>query len=270
MQVLLTGASGLLGHWLRTTVPDDITLTSVVHRRTITDPSVVHADLRDAHSVDAAVRTARPDVVIHAAYAKDRSSIVDATEHVSKATVRGGASLVSISSDAVFAGDGTPMGEDAEPNPIQDYGRWKAEGERIAQSNSDGTAAIIRTSLVTSVDPPDHIIRSIATAAPGSEPTWYDDEFRQPVRARDLAIGIWWIVLLDEDRRSGSWHLPGTERLDRLEIAHRLCRAAAIDPSRVVGGSTPAVTDRPRDLLLSAERASHEIGWDPDPIPGRL
>lgn len=268
MRVLLTGAAGLLGSWLRTTVPDPITVTSVVHRRSITDPSVVRADLRHPDSVDAAVRIAQPDVVIHAAYAKDRTSIVDTTEHVAAATARAGAWLVFISSDAVFAGDGRPMDEDAEPEPIQDYGRWKVEGERIARSYSD-QAAIIRTSLVTSVDPPDHILRSITTASAGSEPTWFDDEYRQPVRARDLAIGIWRIVTLDERRRGGSWHLPGPERLDRLEIARCLCRAADIDPSAVVGGSAPTVTDRPRDLVLAATRAVREIGWDPSRIPGR-
>ncbi len=265
MRVLLTGGSGLLGTWLRATTPDHVTLTSVAHRTEIDDPSTVRADLRDPASVDHAIRRAQPDLVIHAAYAKDRASIVDATDHLAQAATQHGATIVHVSTDAVFSGDGRARAEDSDPDPSQDYGRWKAEAERIVAARSAGSAAIVRISLVASIDPPDHVLRGIVDAT-ADGPVWFDDEFRQPAMGRDVAIGIWRVAMVDPLRRGGVWHLPGPDRLSRHEIARRLCTAAGIDAARAIRGSTPPDSRRPRDLVLSSGRAMREIDWGPPAI----
>ena len=80
--MLVTGAGGLLGSWLRRTAPSDAAITSLVHRTAVPDGPTVTADLRAADQVAAAFDAARPDLVIHAAMAVDEASIVTATRHV--------------------------------------------------------------------------------------------------------------------------------------------------------------------------------------------
>ncbi len=263
--VLLTGASGLLGTWLRRTVPAGIDVVSVAHRR-CPDGATVAADLRDRDAVAVALAETRPDLVIHAAYAKDEASIVDATRHVAELASNIEASMVFISTDAVFAGDGRPRNEDEAPDPISDYGRWKAAAE-VLVTTADPAAAVVRLPLVTSTDPEDHIIADIRAGLARAEPTtWFTDEWRQPGRAEELAGAIWQIVQLPTTERAGTWHLPGPERLSRAELAAHAARAIGLDPDAVVAMPTPDGPVRPRDLVLTADRARRQIGWEPSPV----
>src|ERR1700712_397113 len=130
--VLVTGASGLLGTWLRRAAPAGVDLVALAHRTPVPASPSVTADLRDADAVLEAFEISRPVLVIHAAMAVDEASIVGATRHIADAAAAVGADVAHISTDAVFSGDGRPVAEDAEPDPIWDYGRWKAEAESVA------------------------------------------------------------------------------------------------------------------------------------------
>lgn len=262
--VLITGASGLLGAWLRRTGPARVDVISMIHRRPL--PGVtVEADLRDRRAVQAALKTVQPRLVIHAAFARDEASIVAASHHVAEAAQATGAALILISSDAVFSGNGDPSSESDEPDPVWDYGRWKTEAERVVLA-TDPKAAVVRLPLIVSLDPPDHVLEQISAAGSKGERTiWFTDEMRQPSWAEDLARGIWEIAALPREHRAGCWHLPGPERLSRFDIAVRGVEAAGLDRSWIVAETSPPDGRRPRDLHLAAERARREIGWSPRP-----
>lgn len=261
--VLVTGASGLLGTWLRRTGPDDVSLVSVVHRARLTGTPQVTADLRDPDATIAAVAEARPSLVVHAAYAGDEGSIVQATQNVARACAASGAALLHISTDAVFSGDGRARAESSAPDPIAAYGRWKALAEQLVMDVLPD-AAIVRLPLVVSLDPEDAAIARLrAGAAAGGASTWYHDEIRQPAMANDLAVGLWSIASLDEERRAGVWHLPGPERLSRHEIARRAAALLGLGDETVTATPAPRSPPRPLDLHLTAERARGEIGWEP-------
>lgn len=264
--VLITGAAGLLGTWLRRTAPPDVDLVALTHRTRLSGVREVVADLRDAGACLAAVRNARPTLVIHTAYGRDEKSIIDATRNVVDAAAEVGADLLSISSDAVFSGDGTLRHEDDTPDPVFDYGRWKADAEDIACRTSP-PSTIVRLPLIVSLEPEDHVIGRIRAAAADGRPTaWFDDELRQPADARELARAIWDIAALDPEERAGPWHLPGPERLTRYEIARRVAATFALDASAVLPEPTPAGAGRPRDLWLTAARAAVHLGWNPSPV----
>lgn len=271
--MLLTGAAGLLGTWLRRTAPATASVVPLLRQRPLAGaagaaeagPTVVRADLRDAAATAEALAAVRPDVVIHAAYSTDETSIVAATQHLAEAAVAVGARLVHISTDAVFSGDGTPRAEGDRPDPVADYGRWKARAEEIACASD--RAVVIRLPLIVSLDPDDHAVATIRRgAAAGTPSPWFDDEVRQPALAADLAPAIWAIAALDPAAAAGAWHLPGPERLTRLAIAQRVVAALDLDPSAITGGPTPPGLARPRDLHLLAERARTAIGWSPRPV----
>ncbi len=272
-RVLLTGASGLLGTWLRRTATPPTSIVALRHRTPLASSGIDHqtsgtevqADLRDTTAVRAAVAQARPSLVIHTAYARDRASIVEATRNIAMAVAEAGADLVHISSDAVFSGDGRPRSEDATPDPIWDYGRWKAEAERVAATVD--RAAIVRLPLVVSTDPADHVVERIRTGASSGQPTsWFTDEHRQPALASDLADACWRIIGLGPDRSAGVWHLPGPETLSRHEIAVRVVANLDLPPTSIVASTTPEGTARPGHLDLDDTRARREIAWRPAPV----
>jgi dTDP-4-dehydrorhamnose reductase len=265
-RVLLTGASGLLGTWLRRTVPVDIELIGLAHRTHLRDCPEVVADLRDPEAVVAAVHLVRPSLVIHAAYARDQASIVGATQNVVAAAQTVGADLLYISSDAVFSGDGRPRHENAPPDPVWDYGRWKAQAERAVAAGS-ATSTIVRLPLIVSLDPADHAVARIRSGAARNDPTtWYEDEVRQPAAAPELAEALWRIARLDPNERAGTWHLPGPESLSRYELAQRVVAALGLDTRAIVAARTPPAVQRPRHLNLDDTRASHCIDWSPSKV----
>jgi dTDP-4-dehydrorhamnose reductase len=264
--VLLTGASGLLGHWLLKRVPPGTRVIALKHQRSVVAVPAVSADLRDADATLRAVMRVAPSLVIHAAYAHNRAAIVDATEHLGDAASAVDAGIVVVSTDAVFSGDGLPRDEAASPDPVWDYGRWKAEAERSALQRSN-TAAIVRLPLLVSIDPDDHVVREIRTrAACGEQSRWFTDETRHPAPAHEIAAAIWRIASLPARSRVGTWHLPGCERLTRHEIALRVVDRLGLRRDIVEGVPTPQGAARPRDILFTGDRAHREIGWDPSPV----
>jgi len=264
--VLLTGASGLLGHWLLRTTPRRIGVIALTHRHGLQGIPVVQADLRDARSTMTAMKRADPSLVIHAAYANDRAAIVDATEHVVDAPGEVDADIMVISTDAVFCGDGVERDEASAPDPVWDYGRWKAEAERIVLQGSR-TAACVRLPLLVSIDSDDHVVREIRTSAGRGETTrWFTDETRQPALAHEVGVAVWRIANLSTGARRGTWHLAGAERLTRYEIALRVVDQLGVGRDAIEAATTPTGAIRPRDIAFTDARARAEVDWRPSPV----
>ena len=207
-----------------------------------------------------------PDARVHAAYAKDRESIVDATRHVVDAANAVGAHVLFISTDAVFLGDGLARDEQSTPDATWDYGRSKATAERIVLDYSEHSA-IVRLPLLVSIDPDDHVVREIrAAAVNGMRTRWFTDEMRRPTFASDAAAAIWRIAALSAGERRGCWHLAGAERLSRLEIARRMVDRLHLPGGVIESAAQPDNCDRPRDIAFTDARARATVGWRPSPI----
>lgn len=264
--MLVTGAAGLLGGWLLRTAPVPDAVVALTHRQAVDGAVSVRADLRDAHAVAAAVEEVAPRLVVHAAYARDHASIVDATRNLVDAADRVDAPVVFVSSDAVFAGDSRVRHEKSLPDASWDYGRWKSEAEAIVR-RAGGHSAVIRLPLLVSLDPDDHVVRQIRDAhQAGRKSAWFVDEMRQPVWASDAAAAIWQILSLADCERIGSWHLAGAERLSRFDIAARMVALLGFAASSIQPEARPPESGRPRDIALSDARARSGIGWHPRPI----
>lgn len=261
--VLVTGASGLVGTWLRRTVPGDVELVACTHRAAVPAATSVTADLRDPNAALAALTSTRPSLVIHAAMALDAVSVVDATANVVQAASLVGADLVHLSTEAVFAGDGRPVDEDARPDPTWPYGRWKARAEERVLHGLPGST-VVRLPLVISLDPEDGATAQIHRGGIEHAPTyWFHDETRQPAMAADVARAIWQIALTAKEGRSGVWHLPGPERLSRYEIAQRVVKALRLDARSIVRATTPSDAIRPRHIDMLGDRARRQVDWKP-------
>ncbi|HYD84734.1 MAG TPA: sugar nucleotide-binding protein, partial [Opitutus sp.] len=116
-------------------------------------------DLERPESVRAAIAERRPQVVINAAAytavdtAEDeteRAFLINAggAEAIADAAARGGAQLIHVSTDYVFAGyKAAPYLEEDETGPRSVYGASKLEGERLVRAAHPG-AVIVRTAWV--------------------------------------------------------------------------------------------------------------------------
>lgn len=259
-RVLVTGGAGLLGRHLVASAPAAVELGRT-WRRTRPPPADSwdhRVDLADLEATGALFEAWPPTVVIHTAYAPGdpEGDIVAATRHVARACAATGAALVHLSSDVVFDGEHAPYAEYDPRRPVSSYGVAKRRAEdEVLEAVPD--AAIVRTSLLSDVSPPDPRTAWILDALTSGEPiTLFTDELRCPVRADDLAARIWALLGRPRAARAGPWHLVGPDVLSRHDIGLLVARAAGVDPAPLRAGRSEGRSEpRPRDLRLAVTRA---------------
>jgi len=228
MRIHVTGATGYLGAELVRLVPT---------------ASTERVEVRDADAVERLFRRVRPEVVIHTAYRQDGPDEwdvnVEGARNVARSAAAIGVRLVHLSSDVVFAGrKGEPYVEEDEPDPVTEYGRTKAEAERVVATEHP-RALLVRTSLIYGgAEPSRH---ELAARDGGS---WYTNEIRSPVQVTDLANTL---VELAERDLSGPLHVAGADAVSRAELAELIVGG----PVRT--GEAPAT--RPLDCRLDSSRA---------------
>jgi dTDP-4-dehydrorhamnose reductase len=191
MQVLIFGATGMLGHALMHQWRAD----------EVVGLGSAEADLRNPNQVDAAVESAKPDWIVLAAAYTDvdgceinpvlASSInTQGSVNVAEAAARAGSRLLFVSTDYVFDGTNTAPYETTDPrNPINAYGRSKAAAEeKIMQVLP--ASCIVRTSWLFGPAGkcfPDTILK-LADTRP--EIKVVNDQRGSPTYTRDLADAI--------------------------------------------------------------------------------
>jgi len=198
----------------------------------------VQADVRKLAAMREAVSGC--DAVIHTAYRQDDASVnVDGTAAV--ATAAESRRLVHVSTDLVFDGTRGRYREDDEPAPVNEYGRSKAEAERLV-TEIHGAPTIARTSLIYGGREPGPQER---LARDGTR--FFEDEIRSPVQVDDLAEAILEVVAMDV---RGPLHLAGADDVSRYDFALLL----GADPGRVERART--TPDRAPDVSLDSSLAA--------------
>ena len=143
-KILVTGCNGQLGRAIRAEyAKEDVTF---INTDVVEDDGVTALDIADVDAVLALVRAERPQVIINCA----AHTNVDACEtqwdaayrinaigprNLAIAAAEVDAKLIHVSTDYVFAGNGTrPYTEFDEPGPVSAYGKTKLEGERFVKA----------------------------------------------------------------------------------------------------------------------------------------
>jgi dTDP-4-dehydrorhamnose reductase len=251
MRVLVFGASGMLGKDLLAAFSED----------DVTGLDSRDADLRDVGSVLSKTQQARPDwIILCAAYTdvdgceKDAARAFavnrDGAAHVARAAAQTGSRLVFISSDYVFDGEKrTPYEIEDPPNPINVYGRSKAEAEsNVSEIVPD--CCIVRTSWLFGVGGkcfPDTILK-LARTQP--ELRVVDDQRGCPTYTPDLAAVL---ASLVRKQANGLVHVTNGGSCSWFEFA-RVILAARSPESTVIPVTTaefPRPARRPAHSVLS-------------------
>jgi dTDP-4-dehydrorhamnose reductase len=273
VRVLITGGGGLLGGELIRQAPPGVEVHATRRASPVHGAEAHAVELSDAVAVGALLAGVRPALVIHTAYsaADGERDIVRATESVVDACRAVGAALVYMSTDALLDGESSPFAESAEPAPVHEYGRWKAQAELLVRERMPD-AAVIRTSLIVRAEPPDRNSAWVVDSLRGGQPVrLFTDELRCPVAVEDLAAQLWEVAQLPAEGRAGVWHLAGPEAVSRYALGVLLAVRAGLDPGAIVpipSASSPA--PRPRDLRLLTTRADRHLRTRARPVSAVL
>jgi dTDP-4-dehydrorhamnose reductase len=214
-------------------------------------------DVRDEEAVRRAIDAERPDAVVHTAYRRggEEAESVNVAGARAVAEAAAGLRLVHLSTDLVFGGAlGRPLTEEDQPDPVLDYGRFKAQAEELVL-DAHPDALVVRTSLIYGDHRPSEHERLALAAAEGEDIAFFTDELRNPIEVGDLAEAI--LELLDQEV-SGPLHVAGSEAVNRLELAELMVARRGRDPRVLEGG--PGGSSRPKDCRLDCSRAEPLLG----------
>ncbi|MGS0894361.1 dTDP-4-dehydrorhamnose reductase family protein [Burkholderia stagnalis] len=282
--ILLIGASGLLGRAVAASLAREPSSTLIA---TVRDPqragakllalpreNIALLDVLDQPALERAFEAYQPSAVILCAAerrpdvcendpAAARAINVDAPARIGALAARYGAWTLGISTDYVFDGKSAPYREDAEPNPLNIYGRTKLEGE-AALLAATPLACVLRLPLlygpiadwsesaVTSLVP-----ATVGSARPGADAVGMDAwAIRYPTYTPDVAEVIRDLTLrhLSGSPVTGICHWSGEEPMTKYEIARRIAAAFGVDASLAPIAKPTDATPRPYDCHLDASR----------------
>jgi dTDP-4-dehydrorhamnose reductase len=259
-QWVVTGAGGMLA----TDMVEQLQTSGASVRalsRDELDITVADAITDGIRGADVVVNCAAYTAVDAAEADEDAAHLLNAIGPglLASACKRAGTRLIHVSTDYVFAGDGTvPYPEDARPAPQGAYGRTKAAGER-AVTDAGGDHLIVRTAWLYGAAGP-CFPKTIAKAgAERGHLDVVDDQIGQPTWTRDLADFV--IALVAAGAPSGIYHGTSSGKASWYEFAREICVSAGLGDivSPVPSSAYPRPAPRPAWSVLGHD-ASETIG----------
>lgn len=256
--ILLTGGNGQLGTELRHLLDEK----GVKYVST----DAKEMDITDAQATMDYITNLKPTVIYHcAAYtavdkaedegkALDEKINVDGTRNVALAAKEVGATLVYISTDYVFDGklkDGE-YAVDAPINPLNEYGRTKALGEKAVQEIMDDYY-IIRTSWVFGKYGHNFVFTMQKLAETRDELTIVNDQFGRPTWTRTLAEFMYFVI--DQKAPFGIYHLSNDNACSWYEFAKEILKDKDVKVSPVTSEQFPQKATRPQYSVMDLSKA---------------
>jgi dTDP-4-dehydrorhamnose reductase len=260
--ILITG-SGLLGAELIKTLGQEFEVVGTYNSKP--KEGAVRLDITDRSSVFDAIGKTMPSDIIHTAaltdvdYCEDHREEAMAinaigTKNVADAARQFGASLVYVSTDFVFDGNGSMYREDDPVNPISYYAYSKLLGEYYVLGLDH--YAIARTSVVYGNARRNFVTWIRDSLKAGNTIKVVNDQYNTPTLSIDCAEAIRELV---KNRAHGIYHTAGSERVSRYEFARKIADFYGLDEGLI----EPITSDllkqkakRPMDSSLDTTKVS--------------
>ncbi len=278
MNILLTGASGLLGRSLMPSLAplaagSSGTLVGLAYSRAAAP--LISLDLTAEAAVRAAFAGYSPDLVVHSA-AERRPDAVDgnpaaaeklnvgATALLARLAAARRARFVYVSTDYVFDGSNPPYRPDSPTNPLNAYGRMKLAGEDAVREAyrdaglGEGEWAIVRIPILhghveaLSESPVTELAAKVFAGSPFKAEDWAS---RYPAHADDVARAVALVCGRLAEGEGGIYHFAGAEMLTKYGMARTIAEAFGFDPDLIESDPRPpAGAPRPKDCRLDGSR----------------
>ena len=272
MKILLTGAGGQLGRALKTRAPAGATLVALAHGE---------CDIADRDATREVLARERPDVIVNAAAytAVDRAE--REPEAAQRANVEGpgilaaearrlGARLLHVSTDFVFDGESSaPYRPDAQPHPLNVYGRTKLQGEERVRSELPDASVIVRTGWLYGASGANFMRSILNRLRDKGEARVVADQIGTPTSTTSLAAVLWRIVERGEIRGIHHWSDAGVASwydfavaIAEEAVATGLVQAG-VSVTPISTAEYPSATVRPRFSVLDKASLIAATGLQP-------
>lgn len=253
MKILVTGAKGQLGQ----EICNCLLAAGIPHKGV----DISDFDLTDEAATLEAIRSYRPDGVIHcAAYtAVDKAETerdlcyrinVEGTAHVAKACKELDASMLYVSTDYVFDGQGdTPFETDAKIAPVNHYGLTKALGEHEVTSRLE-KYFIVRISWVFGHHGSNFVKTMLRLGGQHESVRVVGDQVGSPTYVDDVAPLMCQMIQTD---KYGVYHATNEGYCSWYEFAVEIMQLAglACKVERIATKEYPTAAKRPSNSRLS-------------------
>lgn len=243
MNILVTGANGLLGSHLMRRLDGNHSVTGLGRKKTVKSElktaSFFELDMTYLDKLNNFLMQSEYDVIINCAAMADvdlcereqsmASAInFEAVSGLAEYCEVTGALLIQISTDYVFDGQAGPYDETDSANPINFYGRTKLAAEKIIQDSE--CEYIIARAVHVYGNLPDapskQLAWLLAARESGSEIMGATDQFSNPTWAGNLADAI---IELSISGIRGIIHIGGNDYLSRYDFALEAAKVLGID-----------------------------------------
>lgn len=282
MNVLVTGANGLLGQKLSKLISQDSGMHCIATSKESLkfNPGKCESDLLDITNplqVKEIFDKYHPECVVHTAAltnvdacetdkAKCWETNVTATEHLLKEAAKRKAHFILLSTDFIFDGTHGPLTEEAEPKPVNYYGESKLAAEELVK-NYPGTWTIARTVLVYGYNPgmsrTNIVLWAKESLESGKQITVVNDQFRTPTLAEDLAMGCYLII---KKKAEGVYNISGEEMMTPYDMAVKVAAHFKLDNALITKTDSTAFTQpakRPLKTGFDISKAKRKLEYQP-------
>ena len=264
MKILIIGSKGMLG-------------SDLFDELKKTDYEVIGWDIKD---IDIAkkeglskIEKEQPNIIINcAAYTdvdlaeteKDKCHAVNfiGIENLAEICKKLDILLVQISTDYVFDGNKEGYDEDDKKNPINYYGKTKADGEDLIVENLE-KYYIIRTSWLFGKNGKNFVDAISKLCNEKKEMKVVNDQIGRPTYTKDLSRGIIDIIKNIDKHKYGIYNLTNSDKCSWFEFAQEIAKLkqlnCAIKPCTTEEFPRPA--KRPRFSILNNNKTGQLRSW---------
>lgn len=275
MNILITGSNGQLGTELRKILEEGASeigrIPDSLQHSSIDTVDIEELDITDREAVDAFFAKHKPSLVFNCAAMTNVDGCESDEETAYRINAEGpknlaiasqchGARLVHVSTDYVFAGDGTvPYTESDLTNPNTAYGRSKLAGERFVLDLCKDSC-VCRTAWLYGFVGNNFVKTMLRLAQEKGSLTVVDDQVGNPTSAVDLAYQL---VLLAGSTETGIFHCTcNGEAVSWYTFAKRIVEKARLDVpvNACTTEEFPRPAKRPSFSALDNEHLRKSIG----------
>ncbi len=241
-RLLVIGASGLLGNKILHVSKDNYDVYGTYVNNIFQNKScqIVKLDITDAQSTTSLIEKISPDWIIlssamtHVDLCEDEPKNawklnVDGPRNVALAAEKAGAKIMYVSTDYVFDGEKGRYNEEDTPNPINEYGRTKLEGENVIRKICKNSV-ISRVAVLYGWNPitgkQNFVNWVIDRLKNGKEVSLFKDQYVCPTFNANAAEVF--IKMLENDL-TGLYNVCGSDCVNRYEAGIKIAKTFDFD-----------------------------------------